>query len=31
MDHARITGVAAAALVAVLGWTLLAIAAIQLI
>jgi hypothetical protein len=31
MDHARITGVAAAAFVAVLGWTLMAVAAIQLI
>ena len=31
MDHARVTGVAAAAFVAVLGWTLLALAAIQLL
>ena len=31
MDHARITGVATAAFVAVLGWTLLALAEIQLI
>lgn len=31
MDHARITGVAATALVAVLGWTLLALFAVQLV
>jgi hypothetical protein len=31
MDHARITGVAAAAFVAVLGWTLLALVAVHLI